>query len=225
MMNEIQKQLDGIVDSYYDELMSTDITDVKDHKYSDKYNRRIEEAFAVFEESNQPKPHRLRRKIIIALVAAALIGTITVAAYEPARRFFMNLFSDHTEVTPDDGSLEMDTHKAFIEKDYSVTVPNGFVLDKDNLVETDTFVIKTYYNKTTSKTLMFEQMVKSSYKANYDNKQYEFVTQLDKNGQEIMIHSNGKSSVSIIWDNGEYIFELYGDMSKEELLQIYYTVQ
>ena len=40
MMNEIQKQLDGIVDSYYNELMSTDITNVKEHKFSEKYKQR-----------------------------------------------------------------------------------------------------------------------------------------------------------------------------------------
>lgn len=225
-MNDIQKQLDGIVDSYYNELMSTDITNVKDHKFSEKYNRRIEEAFAFFEESKKPKPHRLHRKIIIALVAAALIGTITVAAYEPARRFFINLFSNHTEVTPAENSSDIDKHKLTIEKKYQITVPTEYVFDDEKSFETDKMIIQTYTIGTDpQRVLIFKQVTKALYKTDLDNADTELVTKLDKNGREILIHSYKDLSTSIIWDNGEYIFELSGEMSESDLMEIYYTVR
>lgn len=225
-MNDIQKQLDEIVDSYYSDLINTDISDVKDHKYSDKFNKKIEEAFAMFEESKKPKPHKLRRRIIISLIAAALIGTITVAAYEPARRFFINLFLDHTEVTPAENSSEIDKHKATIEKKYSITVPTGYVLDKESTAETDKMIIQTYTIGTDpQRVLIFKQLTKELYSVSVDNKDTELVTKLDKNGREILIHSYKDLSTSIIWDNGEYIFELSGEMPESELMDIYYTAK
>lgn len=225
-MNDIQKQLDEIVDSYYSDLINTDISDVKDHKYSDKFNKKIEEAFAMFEESKKPKPHKLRRRIIISLIAAALIGTITVAAYEPARRFFINLFSDHTEVTPAENSSEIDKHKATIENKYSITVPAGYVLDKESTAETDKMIIQTYTIGTDpQRVLIFKQLTKELYSVSVDNKDTELVTKLDKNGREILIHSYKDLSTSIIWDNGEYIFELSGEMPESELMDIYYTAK
>lgn len=225
-MNDIQKQLDEIVDSYYSDLINTDISDVKDHKYSDKFNKKIEEAFAMFEESKKPKPHKLRRRIIISLIAAALIGTITVAAYEPARRFFINLFSDHTEVTPAENSSEIDKHKATIEKKYSITVPAGYVLDKESTVETDEMISQIYYlSSDKTKSIGFKQLTKELYSVSLDNKDTELVTKLDRNGRETLIHSYKDLSTLIIWDNGEYIFELSGEMSESDLMEIYYTVR
>jgi hypothetical protein len=50
------------------------------------------------------------------------------------------------------------------------------------------------------------------------------VTKIDKFGNEYLIY-NYNGSITIIWDNGEYIFELSGTMSEAELMELYYTVK
>ena len=39
-----------------------------------------------------------------------------------------------------------------------------------------------------------------------------------------MIYKND-DFISILWDNGEYIFELSGDISESEIMDIYYSVK
>ena len=225
-MNETQKQLDSIVKAYYNDLINTDIKPVKDHKYSEKYQRRIKEAFAVFDTEKKPNTHLLRRRIILAIIIAALIGTITVAAYEPARKFFLSIFSDHTEVTPSENSSEIDKHKATIEKKYSITVPAGYVLDKERSVETDEMISQIYYlSSDRTKSIGFKQLTKELYSVSVDNEDTELVTKLDKNGRELLIHNYNDLSTFIIWDDGEYIFELSGEMSESKLMDIYYTAE
>lgn len=224
-MTDIQKELEPIVDSYYNELISQDTSVLNGYKFSEKYLKRKEELIAQMSPQKAEHRHSIRRKVIIALIAAALIRTITVAAYEPARRFFMSLFSGHTEVTPADDSSDTETHKSVIEKKYSITVPDGYMLDEANLIDTDTYVIYTYYNSDKSDTLVFEQTVKSAFKEDIDNEHDVIVTNIDRNGCEFLVHSIIDKSTIIMWDNGEYVFKLYGSMTESELMDIYYSVK
>ena len=225
-MTDIQKELEPIVDSYYNELISQDTSVLDGYEFSEKYLNRKEELIAQMSPQKAEHRHSIKRKVIISLIAAALIGTITVAAYEPARRFFLSIFSDHTEVTPSENSSEIDKHKATIEKKYSITVPAGYVLDKESTVETDEMISQIYYlSSDKTKSIGFKQLTKELYSVSVDNKDTELVTKLDKNGREILIHSYKDLSTSIIWDNGEYIFELSGEMSESDLMEIYYTVR
>ena len=105
-------------------------------------------------------------------------------------------------------------------------MPAGYVLDKESTVETDEMISQIYYlSSDKTKSIGFKQLTKELYSVSVDNKDTELVTKLDKNGREILIHSYKDLSTSIIWDNGEYIFELSGTMSEAELMELYYTVK
>ena len=221
-MTDIQKELEPIVESYYNELISQDTSILEGYEFSDRYIKRKEELTAKISPPKIKCRHSIKRKVIIALIAAALIGTITVAAYGPARRLFMNIFFDHTEITPAEDNSAVDMHKATIEKKYSITVPDGFVLDEDSIVDTDTIVIHKYVNN--DKTLIFNQEVKSAFKVSVDNEQSMLATKTDKYGNEYLIY-NYNGSITIIWDNGEYIFELSGQISEAEIMKMYYSVR
>ena len=224
-MTDIQKQLEPIVDSYYNELISQDTSVLDGYEFSEKYLKRREELIAKMYPIKKKHNHNIRRRIIFALIAAVILGTITVAAYEPARNFFLNLLSDHTEVIPADENSETDTHKSVIEKKFAITVSEGYVLDKESSSETETIITSTYYNSDKTKSIMFNQYVKETYSTTVDNKKSILVEKTDQNGQQIMVHNTENKSVSIIWNNGEYYFELSGEMSEQELMDIYYSVK
>lgn len=224
-MTDIQKQLEPIVDSYYNELISQDISVLDGYEFSEKYLKRREELIAKMYPIKKKHNHNIRRRIIFALIAAVILGTITVAAYEPARNFFLNLLSDHTEVVPADDYSESDTHKSVIEKKYSVTVPGGYMLESESSIETEEIVTCTYFNSELNSTIVFTQTVKPMFKSNVDNEHSSFKAKNDKNGKEILVHNIENISVSIIWDNGEYYFELSGEMNEQELMDIYYSVK
>lgn len=222
-MNESQKELEKIVETYYQDLVSQDTSVIDNYQFSDRYLDRKQELLSKMALKKKIHSHSLRRKIIIALIAAALIGTITVAAYEPARKFFMKIFTGYTEITPAENNSGVDSHKTVIEKKYSITVPDGYVLDETNSVDTDEMVLHKYLNQ--NKELVFTQEVKSVFKLYIDNEHTNLASKTDKDGQEILVHNIDDVSVILIWDNGEYIFELSGEMSETELMEIYYTVK
>ena len=112
-----------------------------------------------------------------------------------------------------------------IEKKFAITVPEGYVLDKESSSETETIITSTYYNSDKTKSIMFNQYVKETYSTTVDNKKSILVEKTDQNGQQIMVHNTENKSVSIIWNNGEYYFELSGEMSEQELMDIYYSVK
>ena len=153
-----------------------------------------------------------------------MIGTITVFAYKPSREFIINTFSNHSEITVSDNSNEKDTYKDRIERKYSITVPEEYTLDEEGSVETDEFIIYTYYNSDKTKSILFEQQTYDSFKSNIDNERSDLIAKIDKNGQEILVYNINDETVSIMWDNGEYIFTLSGEMSEYDLMDIYYSL-
>lgn len=111
-----------------------------------------------------------------------------------------------------------------IEKQYSITVPEGFVLDESESVSTSSNIGLRYYSENKSESIYFDQYTADSYSSYYDNERGHFKTSSDKFGNEFMIYKND-DFISILWDNGEYIFELSGDISESEIMDIYYSVK
>ena len=91
------------------------------------------------------------------------------------------------------------------------TLPEEYTLDKEGSVETDEFIIYTYYNLDKTKSIVFEQQTHDSFKSNIDNERTGLITKTDKYGQEIMVYSTDDIGVLFIWDNGEYVFNLSAD--------------
>lgn len=225
-MTDIQRQLSGVVEAYYTELMNTDTSAVDGYRFSKKHKARMNEAFKLLDAPKKSKTHIIRRRVIIALIAAALIGTVTAVAFEPVRRFFTNTFSDHTEVRPAVSGAIDDKHKEKIERKYSVDIPSGYTLDEEASVETELSINKIYYNSDRSKRIDFSQHVSSRFGINIDNEYAQLETKLDKYGQEILVYNHEDVFVTIIWDNGEYTFELEGEsITEAELMEIYYSMK
>ena len=171
------------------------------------------------------------RRVVSAIIAAVMIGSVTAVAYEPAREaikeFFIKNFSRYSIVRSEGykENIHVDEQQ-IITREYSVDIPKGFVFSKEDSVKTETFIFKTYYEKNNKyKYMMFNQYTKDSFSANIDNEQAQIVEKYDKNGNKILVHNYQDLSVIIIWDNGEYIFELSGTCSESELMKIYYSLK
>ena len=151
------------------------------------------------------------------------MGTTTVAAYAPARNavrnFFLRIFNDHTVVSVQHDSKDIGDHKSKIEKQYSITVPEGFVLDENESVSTDDHIGLCYYSDDKKKSIYFDQYTADSYSSYYDNERGHFKTSSDKFGNEFMIYTND-DFISILWDNGRYIFEIWSNLDKQSVLEL-----
>ena len=65
--------------------------------------------------------------------------------------------------------------------------------------------------------------MKDVYSSQIDNEKAELLKKEDISGNEVLVYSCN-NNVMLIWDNGEYVFELSGNMDEEELMKIYYTL-
>ena len=227
-MSDTRSELKKLVPLYCDELNSLDLSLYENYEFSKDYLNKKEKLIKNQSRIYYSLIKTTGRRIASAIIAAAIMGTTTVAAYAPARNavrnFFLRIFNDHTVVSVQHDSKDIGNHKSKIEKRYSITVPNGFILDESESVSTDNYIELCYYSDDKKKSIYFDQYTADSYSSYYDNERGHFKTSSDKFGNEFMIYKND-DFISILWDNGEYIFELSGDISESEIMDIYYSVK
>ena len=227
-MSHPRSELTKLVPLYCDELNSLDLSSYSNYEFSEDYLNKKEKLIKNQSRIYYPLIKTTGRRIASAIIAAAIMGTTTVAAYAPARNavrnFFLRIFNDHTVVSVQHDSKDIGDHKSRIEKQYSITVPNGFVLDESESVSTDNYIELCYYSDDKKKSIYFDQYTADSYSSYYDNERGHFKTSSDKFGNEFMIYTND-DFINILWDNGEYIFSLSGEISESEIMDIYYSVE
>ena len=95
----------------------------------------------------------------------------------------------------------------------------GFVLDESESVSTDNYIELCYYSDDKKKSIYFDQYTADSYSSYYDNERGHFKTSSDKFGNEFMIYTND-DFISILWDNGKYIFEICSNLDKRSVLEL-----
>lgn len=227
-MSDTRSELKKLVPLYCDELNSLDLSLYENYEFSKDYLNKKEKLIKNQSRIYYPLIKTTGRRIASAIIAAAIMGTTTVAAYAPARNavrnFFLRIFNDHTVVSVQHDSKDIGNHKSKIEKRYSITVPNGFILDESESVSTSSNIGLRYYSENKSESIYFDQYTADSYSSYYDNERGHFKTSSDKFGNEFMIYTND-DFINILWDNGEYIFSLSGDISESEIMDIYYSVK
>ncbi|WP_456033101.1 DUF4367 domain-containing protein [Ruminococcus sp.] len=227
-MSDTRSELKKLVPLYCNELNSLDLSSYENYEFSEDYLNKKEKLIKSQNRIYYPLIKTTGRRIASAIIAAAIMGTTTVAAYAPARNavknFFLRIFNDHSVVSVQYDSEDIGDHKSRIEKQYSITVPEGFVLDESESVSTDNYIELCYYSDDKKKSIYFDQYTADTYSSYYDNERGNFKFSSDKFGNEFMIYTND-DFINILWDNGEYIFSLSGEISESEIMDIYYSVK
>ena len=227
-MSDTRSELKKLVPLYCDELNSLDLSSYENYKFSKDYLNKKEKLIKNQSHIYYPLIKTTGRRIVSAIIAAVIMGTTTVAAYAPARNavknFFLRIFNDHSVVSVQYDSEDIGDHKSRIEKRYSITVPDGFVLDENESVSTSSHIGLRYYSENKSESIYFDQYTADTYSSYYDNERGHFKSSSDKFGNEFMIYTND-DFINILWDNGEYIFSLSGGISESGIMDIYYSVK
>lgn len=161
-MSEIKRELKKLIPLYCSELDTLEVYMYADYEFSDKYQRNKQKLIRQQSRVYYPFIKTTGRRIISAIIAAALIGSITVAAYEPAREAVWGIFdtikgtneydyvfedveqegkyaSGHLLVLPSDKTITIHFREAYPAA-AAVTIINAY---KDNDTY-GTFIIPTY---------------------------------------------------------------------------------
>lgn len=197
-------------------IIST-VPDMPDHRFSPQFERKMKRLAG----GGAPKKLTVRRLFVCvtaALIAAALAASSVSAVRDFFKRFFTETFSTHTAVQSADTAEAPET----IEAVYTIDVPEGFETE-DSFVS-DIFCNTVYRNKENNEYIIFNQNIRSAFDiyVNTENQTMEYV---EINGCDGFIVDIGIDEAYISWDNGEYVFEISGNIGKSELIIIAETVQ
>lgn len=139
------KALDEVVDARLDDYVETLEVD-KRYEFSEKYNKKINKLI-----KHREKPYftlicttgRRVACFVTALLILSFSSLSVKAVREAVCNFFMNIFSDHTEIIADSEIVNSYPHS--IDEEYHISsLPNGFKqVDYDKM---ENSIIITYFN-------------------------------------------------------------------------------
>lgn len=197
-------------------IIST-VPDMPDHRFSPQFERKMKRLAS----GGAPKKLTVRRLFICvtaALIAAALAASSVSAVRDFFKRFFTEKFKTHTAVRSADASEAPET----IAEVYAVDVPVGFESTfEEQPDEYSQFITSEYENG--DKYIIFTQYVKQSFNVMVDTENQP-MEHINVNGCEGYIIQLDDVSFYISWDNGDYIFDIEGNIGKDELINVVETV-
>lgn len=215
----------AITEALCDEYIASIPPYTSDHIFSAGFERKMQKLIARRKRAYYPIIKTVGRRVAIVIIAAVLMGTIAVAAYEPSRTFFQEFFVErflgHDTVKTVFSDSEVVRDK--IEKKYTVDIPAKYLEWETYNYESDNYIQVSYTSDDSMKNISFTQTVKSAFVMEIDNEQTELENKKDKYGRDIMVHNYENSDVLIVWEYDGYVFTLNGVMSEDELMDIYYT--
>ena len=200
--------------------------DTPEIKTSKKHNRAMQRIFKRYERNTRKfRPHleirirTIRRRITVALLVIILaVITGFTAAYFISQSFRGKVHSDSTELFP------IDTENCPIvieERYYLPELPEGFELLSSSPTPFSETII--YKNDLTGQTITFGQWTKPDFDSTHYNTEKGELVEIEINGHSgvlLDVSTDTRNATIVIWDNGKYILELFGNLTKSDLLDL-----
>ncbi len=233
MKKEIKAMNESVLRSLLEESVKREWSkygSVPEHVFSNKHNRAMKRIFKLYEKNtiqfrsssiSGAKPHiRFTRKSILTAFIIVLLALLAgcAAAYFISQHFHGYVHSDNTEIFP----INTENCPTVIEEKYYLSeLPEEYeIVDSSSSPFYETIIFK---NNLTGQMISFGQDVKSSYGPAHLNTERHEIEEVEINGHcgLCVDFSDSEHNGSLaIWDNGKYILELSGDLSKKELLDL-----
>ncbi len=190
--------------------------DIQEHEFSAKFEKKMKKLV-----QRREKPYfelistaGRRAACVIVILAAISASVFSVKAVrEAVYDFIVKHFADHDEVS---AICDDDCPQTIQDEYYISNLPNGFT---ETEYGKDSVSLYTVYTADNDKFIMFEQYVKPSYNVLIDNEHTSLDIYTDSDEQTYSIYESYEDH-TIIWDNGEYVFEISGNLNKDEMLEL-----
>lgn len=156
--------------------------------------------------------------IALAVFIASATTVMSVDAFrEAVFRFFMNIFSTHSDIT----AIDDDRHPDTIEDIYEITydLSDYDINFEDN---TERSRITTYMKNNNE--IVFMQYVNDAFNMRA-NTEGAVITHIDLNGYDAIYFYNNVGYHNLIWDNGRYTIVISSNLTKESTIDIAKSVK
>ena len=183
-------------------------TEIEPYKFSKHNNKQMNK---LFNKMRNNKYHKYTKNTATAIVAAALISSMTITAFAiPQSREYIisKLFNHFSYTTKDTGCTEI---VSGLTVGY---IPDEFILtDK---FESDTIYSYEYLND--DKYIIISKYTLDN-KINFDTEMYES-EEIIINNIKYILYDSETENCGLIWNNNEYIYTIRGNISNEELIKV-----
>lgn len=215
--------LESILEQVCKEEFS-EFSEPEKHKFRLKNRIRMRRILSRFKRNSTVHipVRRMNRRLVTAIVVAILLAVmaVTTAAVLLLRGFIAQEHEDNTQLFAENIAGAPTT----IEEVYYIPeLPEGYLLVKQ--WDANLLVYSMYRDSSSENVLTFDQYVKTEFDTHYDNNAMHPVTIGEYNGIYIDYSNNEQLISCVIWDNGDYIFQLEGFLSKDEIITIAESVK
>ncbi len=183
--------------------------DIPKHKFSKQHNDNMKK---LLNGTQQKEKHKFSKKTIRFLIVAAILLSLTITAFAipTCREFIITKFFDHSEYNISDISNAEQVKSLTINY-----VPDGFV-------KTEDYGYLYVYRNGNKEFVVQKSMLSAS--IGYDTEFYDDEI-IEINGIDAVYYKSNDVNGGIIFNNGEYIFWISGNISKEELVKIAQNIE
>lgn len=170
-------------------------------------------------KSSLPLQHnslRLSKRLIIliaVIICAALLTGFMLVYF--SKNFHGTVYNDNTQLF----AINTENCPITIEYEYYLSnLPDGFEMVEHNSSSYDVYIL--YENNSSDQVITLTQYTKSGFNTHYNTEYYNFeeIEINDYNGVCLDFSNDERDSSIVIWDDGEYILEISGNIAKKELL-------
>ena len=169
-------------------------------------------------QTSQSKHLHLSKRLIIlfaVIMCAALLTGFMLVFF--SKDFHGTVYNDNTQLF----AVNTENCPITIEYEYYLSdLPDTFKMVEHDLTRTDFYV--RYENTSSGQVITLTQYTKNGFNTHY-NTEYHNFDEIEINGHSgvCLDISNGECDGSIvIWDNGDYILEIAGNLSKNHLVDL-----
>ena len=182
-----------------------------EYKFSEKYNKfRVK----LFDKMRSEKYHRFTKRATVAIIVAAILFAMAVAtlAATVGKDFILKYFNGYAEVEVIDSENAVNVDSLTIGY-----IPDGFI-------KTDEFISDstTTYSYSESDKWFTVTKVKLDSGMTFDEENQ--IERITINNVEYL-YSYSSDANNLLWNNGQYSFNLIGNLDKDQLLKIAESVR
>ena len=214
MSNELFKNiLQEMCDEEFAEYETSE-----EHKFSLRHRRKMKKLFHEYDKKyaldvSEKKTTQPRKRIAAVVIAATVFiaSCVTVGALTIGFRHIQK--SDHTEIF----NIDYENAPQTIEYLYYISdLPDEYKLT-DSDVDID-ISAGFFYETEDGRIFKFDQVVKTAYKSYINTEKYKMEEVIIDNKNGVYIAFENESL--LIWDNGDYVLEIYGNFTKDKIIDL-----
>lgn len=168
--------------------------------------------------TSQSKHLHLSKRLMIlfaVIICAALLTGFMLVYF--SKNFHGTVYSDNTQLF----AVNTENCPTTIEYEYYLSdLPDGFEMVEHDSLSFDVYTL--YENTSSEQVISFSQYTKEKFTLHYNTEHDNFV-EIEINGSNgvcLDFSDDEHFRSAVIWDNGDYILELVGDLPKDILLNL-----